>query len=42
LWCAPSGLGAEKSGRGFWRGSAKRAPLLKACLPARAGGEPPQ
>lgn len=37
------GLGlSSKIGRVFWRGSAKRAPHLKACLPARAGGEPPQ
>ena len=32
----------HRTGRGFRRGSAKRAPLLNPCLPARAGGEPPQ
>ena len=31
-----------QNGRGVRRGSAKRAPLLNPCLPARAGGEPPQ
>jgi len=40
-WCRVSGL-VPKIGRGVRRGSAKRAPLLKPCLPARAGGEPPQ
>ena len=32
----------HRTGRGVRRGSAKRAPLLNPCLPARAGGEPPQ
>jgi len=32
----------QNNGRGVRRGSAKRAPLLNPCLPARAGGEPPQ
>lgn len=38
MWCRPVPVWCRKSGRGFWRGSAVRALLLKACRPARAGG----
>ena len=35
-------MAGAQNGRGVRRGSAQRAPLPNPCLPARAGGEPPQ